>query len=72
MSKEELKNSAAAIVEIDAARASIPRLRAKAEWCAQLGLTVLSREYYYYAAQLEEKIEMQVKAIKGQVPDGFK
>lgn len=72
MSKEELKSAEAALREIETARASIAKLRQKAERCAALGLMVFAREYDYYAKCLEEKIPLQVKALKGNLPEGFK
>jgi hypothetical protein len=71
MSKEELNATEAAIKFIEATRQSIPRITLKGAEADALGLGVLAREYDYIAGQLDRALALQVKTLKGKVPQGF-
>jgi hypothetical protein len=72
MSKEELNATEAAIKFIEATRQSIPRIALKASEADSLGLGVLAREYDHIAGQLDRALTLQIKTLKGNLPEGFR
>lgn len=57
------------LAAIDDARKAAESCRQRAEQCGNLGLTVLAREYDYFAKSFLERVEWQRRAVADPVVD---
>lgn len=57
---------------IDQTKASIERAENKAAECDRAGLSVLARGWHHVAKCLQQDLDLQIKSLKGEIPEGFR